>query len=602
VTRANLPGAGPGSDAPRRARADDTLGELDASLAMHDDLIARRGVEIWIGAEPTFTRADSLEPAWTSDASGDDKLARAHALALELGARLPGAAVSRVLGRQFPDETEPRFAFGVRWRDDAVRDPRAAGPAGDPGATGGARCALDADPEPPPLDPGDDRWLTVTPDPGVVEVNMAPCASARAFAHQSHQIWSAARAAGLSATRFRFNGDLADAGGGGQLSLGGPRPEHSPFVRYPHVLPALIRYVNNHPSLSYWFASECVGSASQGPRPDEGTRERWDELGTALGWLERRADRGDLPPDQLWLALGSLLVDSSGNSHRAELNVEKLWNPHIAPHGPRHGKMGLVELRAIRMPERPAMLAALAVLFRSIIARLAVSHYREPLIDWHDELHDRFALPAALSRDLRLVLGDLDEHGLGVPAQLRSELVAWRPAGITCRLGDATLTLRPALEFWPLVGDVASQERAGARIVDASTQRWEISLDGPGPDRVVVSSGGAAPRWAQLHALGDGVRAVGVRRRIYPPLIGFHPGMPASDPLVVEWAWAGRAQRVDLWAWRPGGGPYAGLPLDEADAIARRQERIAVVTRHGDVTAHGYWTERRPFTIDLRAE
>src|SRR6185295_16714725 len=99
--------------------------------------------------------------------------------------------------------------------------------------------------------------------------------------------------------------------------------------------------------------------------------------------------------------------------HRAELNIEKLWNAHIPPHGPRHGRMGVVELRAIRMPERPVMLAALAALLRSIVARLVVSHYRAPLIDWHDELHDRFALPTALSLDLRHVLGDLDEHALG---------------------------------------------------------------------------------------------------------------------------------------------------------------------------------------------
>ncbi|MEO7732280.1 MAG: transglutaminase family protein, partial [Kofleriaceae bacterium] len=544
----------------------DEVDELEASIAMHDDLLARRGVEIWIDAEPTFTRADSLDPAWTSAAEGDDKLARAHALATALGAQLPGA-VSRVIGRQFPDEDEPRFAFGVRWRDaiDEAGSPRLEVPAASaqaPAPTG----AIDARPVPQPTDTGGDHWLTVTPDPGVVEVNMAPCASARAFAQQARQIWDAARAAGLSASRFRFNGDISDAGGGGQLSLGGARPEHSPFVRYPHVLPALIRYLNNHPALSYWFANECVGSASQGPRPDEGTRERWDELGVTLGWLERRADRGDLPPEVLWQALGSLLVDSSGNAHRAELNVEKLWNPHIPPHGQRHGKMGIVELRAIRMPERPAMLTALAVLLRSIVARLIVSDYRAPLIDWHDELHDRFALPSALSRDLRLVLGDLDEHGLGVPAQLRAELEAWRPPGILGQLGDATLTLRPAIELWPLVGDVASQEHAGARIVDASTQRWEVSLDGPGPERVVISSGGPAPlapRWARLRELGDGVRAVGVRRRIYEPKLGFHPDLPANDPLIIEWAWAGRTQRIELHAWKPGGGAYAGLPLDE---------------------------------------
>lgn len=552
--------------------------ELDASLAMHDELLARRNVDIWVGAEPTFTRADSLEPAWLSAAEGDDKLVRAHALATHLADALH-ADVSRIAGRQFPDEPSPRFAFGVRW----------------PGTD--VRVAAEAPASAPPEDLGGDRWLTVTPDPGVVEVNLAPEASTLAFAHQVRAVWDAAARAGLAPVRWRFNGDLAESGGGGQLSIGGSRPETSPFVRYPHVLPALIRYVNNHPALSYWFAGECVGSASQGPRPDEGTRERWDELGVALRWLERLADRGELAAPALWEALGPLLVDAAGNAHRAELNVEKLWNPHLARHGTRHGRMGIVELRAIRMPERPAMLAAAAALFRSIVARLVVSDYRAPLVDWHDELHDRFALPTALSQDLRRVLGDLDEHGLGIPAELRRELDAWRPPGIRCQLGDATLTIRPALEFWPLVGDVASQERAGARLVDASTARVELAIDRAGPDRIAIDG-----RWVRLPAVGDGVRAVGVRRRTYQPSPGLHPGLPAIDPLVIEWAWAGRAQRIELFAWRPGGGAYPGLPADDTEAFARRQERIRVTTRAGDVEAAGHWRAAYTYTVDLRRE
>jgi uncharacterized protein (DUF2126 family) len=528
--------------------------ELDASIAMHDELIARRNVEIWVGAEPTFTRAESLDPAWLSAAEGDDKHARADAVAAALAAHYGGTAAPAE-GRQFPDEPAPRFAFAVAWPDHA---------------------------------------LTVTPDPGVVEVNMAPESSVLAFAQQARHIWAAARSAGLSPTRPRFNGDIADSGGGGQISLGGSRPAASPFLRYPHVLPALIRYLNNHPSLSYWFASECVGSASQGPRPDEGTRERFEELGVTLDWIEKLADRGELPPEHLWQALGPLLVDASGNGHRAEVNVEKLWNPYIKAHGARHGKMGIVEFRAVRMPERPTMLAALAVLFRSIVARLIVSDYRVPLVDWHEDLHDRFALPAALSQDLRRVLGDLDEHGLGVPAELRRELDAFRAPGITCRLGDASLEIRPALEFWPLVGDVASQERASSRIVDASTMRVELSSD-THLDRVAV-----AGKLVRLRALASPVHAVGVRRRVFQPLPGLHPNLPACDPLVIEWAHAGRAQRIELWAWRPNGGPYPGLPADDTDAFARRQERIVIATRDGDITTSGAWNQARPFTIDLR--
>jgi len=195
------------------------------------------------------------------------------------------------------------------------------------------------------------------------------------------------------------------------------------------------------------------------------------------------------------------------------------------------------------------------------------------------------------------VLGDLDDHGLGLPAHLRRELEAWRPHGITCRLGDATLELRPALEFWPLVGDTASQERATARVVDASTQRWELSIDGPGPERVAV-----AGKWAHLRVIGDGMRAIGVRRRIYQPSPGLHPGLPIVDPLVVEWEHAGRAQHIELWAWRPSGGAYAELPRDDRDALERRQDRIRIVTRDAGTPAAGYWRESRPFTIDLRRD
>lgn len=559
--------------------------DLDAPLEMHDEQLARRGVDVWVGAEPTFTRADSIDPAWIGAAEGDDKLARAHAIAMALADQHPGATVTRIVGRQFPGEPLPRFAYGVRWRDNVI------------GSVTGRRADIDARPEPPPADLGGDRWLSVTPDPGVVEINMAPCATTRELFTQAQQIWQAAAKAGLSPSRYRFNGDVGDSGGGGQITLGGSRPDTSPFLRYPHVLPALVRYINNHPSLSYWFASECVGSASQGPRPDEGARERWDELGVSLDWLESQADRGELAPEQLQQTLAPLLVDSAGNSHRAELNVEKLWNAHIPAHGPRHGRMGVVEFRAIRMPERPGMLVSLAALLRAIVARLVVSDYREDLIDWHDELHDRFALPAALHRDLRLVLGDLDEHGLGLPVELRRELESWRVPGITCRLGDATLTVRPALEFWPLIGDVASQEHASARWVDASTQRWEISLDGPGPDRLVVGG-----KWVHLRPVGEAVRAIGVRRRVYQPSPGLHPGLPVTDPLVIEWTWQGRSQRVELWAWKPDGGPYPGLPHDDHDALQRRQERIRVSAIDAEAQGRSFWRETRPFTIDLRRD
>jgi uncharacterized protein (DUF2126 family) len=565
---------------------------LRGELELCDDLVARRSVEIWLGGEPTFTRADSVDAAWLHAALGDDKLARAHALAAGFARRV-GGAVRRVVGRHYPDEPEPRFMWGVPWSADA---------AGAAGAAATEIAAVDAPAV--PLGLPTERWLTVTPDPGVVEVNMAPSADVVDFAGQSAAIWRAAHAAGLTAARYRWNGDATDSGGGGQLTFGGATDATSPFVRYPHLVPALVRYVNDHPALSFWFAGECVGSASQAPRPDQGVRERWSELAVALDWLDRLSDRGELGVDTVWRALAPLLVDASGNSHRAELNIEKLANPHLAAHGPRHGRMGVVELRALRMPERPIMAAAAAALYRAILARLVVDDYRGAPIDWHDDLHDRFALPAALELDLQHVLGDLDDHGLGLPAGLRAQLAAWRPPGITCRLGDATLELRRAVEFWPLLGDVASQERTTARWVDASTERWQLRLDAPDPDAAVVAVAGKRVRLQRLPGASAGTaasaRVVGVRRRVFAPAPGLHPGMPPLDPLVVEWAIGGRRQRIELWGWRPAGGAYDTLPIDATDAAARRAERVVVVTDAGGLDAPGWWPQPQPFTVDTR--
>jgi uncharacterized protein (DUF2126 family) len=569
----------------------DDRDRLGAELALHDDLVRRRGVDVWVGAEPTFTRPDSADPPWHYQAEGGDKLERARRLLAALACKLPaGATLHRVVGRHFPEEEAPRFAWGARWSRSAPGAAMPAAPIEPP--------PLDAPPAPGPPLADDEAWLTVTPDPGVVEVNMAPCPDASSFLDQACAVWDAARAAELASLRFRYNGDVTDSGGGGQITLGGPTPLASPFFRYPHLLPALVRYVNNHPSLSYWFAGDCVGSASQAPRADEGAPERWEELGLALEWLEHLADRGELAPERLWQALAPLLVDASGNSHRAELNVEKLWNPHIAG----RGKLGVVEWRAFRMPPHPGMLAAAAALLRALITRLVVAPYREPLVDHRDDLHDAWALPHFLALDLRRVLGDLDQHGVGLPPMLRAELDAWRDPGITCHLGAATLSITRAVEFWPLLGDTASQEQASARLVDASIERWQILVRGA--DRPWILVGGrrvdlAGTPHDDLDI--DGTRVIGVRRRAWVPSPGLHPGLPAQDPLVVAWGHGDEHQRVTLHAWRPLGGAYEGLPVDDGDAATRRAERVSVHTAY-DPLPRPAAAHRRSglYTIDLR--
>ncbi|MGZ3473997.1 MAG: transglutaminase family protein [Polyangiales bacterium] len=508
-------------------------GEVDPFLEAvraHDALLEGRGLSIWIGAEPTFTRADSQEPWWHFQAEGGDKQERAALLASAFAGSV-GGAVKQEQGRQYPDEAAPRFCIGVQWSE---------------------------------------RRLTVTPDPGVVEVNMAPEPTLTGFLAQARAIDAAARAAGLSARRHRFNGDVADSGGGGQITLGGKTPDESPFFRTPHLLPGLLRYFNRHPSLSYAFATECVGSASQGPRPDEGARERFEELAVALEALDRKP----ATHEALWASLAPLLVDGAGNSHRAELNIEKLWNTQFLE----RGTLGVVEFRALRMQPTPERMTAIAMLLRSIAARVTATPFAEPLIDWGSALHDLHALPTVLEDDLRDVLDDLRTHGFGIAPHVEAMLLEPRDPIVEVRLAPATLTVRKALEFWPLVGDVASQERSSARLVDASSERFEIVIRVPaGALPGTLGAHGIALPMADAGERDGTTRFVAaVRRRAFVPSPGLHPSVAAEDPLHLHWSLGDRAIDIDLHAWIPGGGVYDGLPHDDEEAERRRRERVIV--------------------------
>lgn len=551
----------------------------------HDIRVARTGVEIWIGAEPTFTQPQSQHPCWLTEAVSGEKEAHARALLLSLAPRLGGdVRLLRVPGRLYPGEDTPRFCFGALFERHA--EPRW------PAARATELDAANLSPAPSPSQ--SEAWLTVTPDPAVVEVNMAPAHDLATFAHWVERIFAAAAEVGLSPSRFRYNGDLTDSGGGGQITLGGPTPAQSPFFVKPQLLPGLIRYLNRHPALSYWFAPACCGSASQGPRADESVRERFDELPIALEYLAARGDTAT--PEELWGMLAPLLVDASGSTHRAEVNIEKLWNPWFAD----RGQLGLVEFRALRMPATPARITAIAALFRSLAARLASEPYLEPIVDWGSQLHDTFGLPWHLERDLEAVLADLAAHGFGLGPKLLAELRATAEPLATLPLGDATLELRPGVSFWPLLGDLASQEQSGARLVDSSSARLQLLVRAPqGSALGTIAAHGWNVPLQDLSGDGD-ARGIGsVIYRTFVPLLGLHPSIASSDPLVIEWARGGECLRTELYAWKPGGGPYQGLPSDDTQARRRRDARVVVTT-----TTPG---ECRPsqatgFALDLRLQ
>lgn len=686
---------------------------FEQAIRAHDDLIKRRNLALWIGAEPTFTDRFSEAPEWLCNANGPTKEARARQMLAEFLRQTPGGVVLRTLGRQYPKEERPRWSLGLYQRRDGqplwagppdpslaisaspvstvqieefwerltqrlcargwpamlftvepdpslrilfrrdglpllanpARDPRLARPSlhnqpippqglrdelaeqggfllgiGYPNLESGlsevsAPCVeLPAFAEvglflqvleiigaaarevgltqlllngfPPPVD-STVAWTTLTPDPAVVEVNLAPAPDVATFLHWNRAFFAVAEATGLAPYRLNYNGQISDSGGGGQLTLGGPTPENSPFLSYPRLLPALLTYFNRHPALSYYFTGDCAGSSSQSPRPDECTHEIFEELALALILLKRQRNP---TPELLWQSLTPFLADPVGNTHRTEINIEKLWNPYL----PGRGQLGLVEFRAFRMSPTAERQAALAALLRAIVAMLIQTDDYPALIHWGRELHDRFALPFYLRTDLWDVLDNLASAGLGLGQPLITELLdeSHHLLG-EADFGDCRLTVRRALEFWPLLGDAASQEHGHARLVDASTTRLEIRLHAR-PDAQTIAradwrltvNGYRLPLRREDDLEGE-TWLYGLRYRCFKPWIGLHPTLKAEGPiqLVLSHPHQSTALRVTLHEWRPQGGGYEGLPRDLADAAARRAERFVVEVVDIDPTA-----------------
>ncbi|QEG02126.1 hypothetical protein Mal15_62090 [Stieleria maiorica] len=427
---------------------------------------------------------------------------------------------------------------------------------------------------PPPVD-STVCWTTITPDPAVIEANMAPVAGTVDLLQHLRQLESAAKQERLAPLRLQYNGVESDSGGGGHITLGGARPSVSPFLATGHLLPGIVRYFNQHPSLSYLHATDSVGPSSQAPRVDESLNHDLSEFALALELL-RRVDSPT--PETLWSSLAPFLADPSGNSHRAEINIEKLWNPFLGG----RGCNGLVEFRAFRMAPSAETTASLAALLRAVVTMLAKHPFEEPLVSWGPELHSRFSLPYFLHRDMKEVLADLQANDQGLGTPLVERLLRDRDLILAQRtLGSAQLEIRKALEFWPLVGDVATQERGGSRLIDSSTSRVEIRLRSNDPSETLDDWKVVAGSWSvPLHQSVDEdgpVALVGLRYRTFVPLRGLHPTLGAQSPLVLTVSHPRHGHwHVSLHEWHPESEPYAGLPATVDDARRRREQRCVI--------------------------
>ena len=426
----------------------------------------------------------------------------------------------------------------------------------------------------PPPDP---RLVTVglASDPGVIEVNLAPAATWEAYAAHLAEIYAAARETGLCARKLQFNGRETGTGGGAHLLFGGPVGAASPFFALPALLPSMIRYWQRHPALSYAFSGQYMGPSSQAPRIDETSFASLYELEIACHGVEQFGSPVNLV--RFDLTFRDLLMDRTGNTHRAEISVDKLWNPFAA-----NGRLGLVELRAFETHPDAQALALTGLFVRAVLARLAAHPFRAAFVRWGAALHDTFFLPSVVWSDLAAICADLAAHGLPFDAAWLRPLWEWRfpcvgELPVEGRGGRKrrrfAVVFRQALEAWPLLGEQPSGGGT-SRGVDASMDRVEARVG----DAAALETGALLVNGlpCAFHATEDGGAAAGVRFRAFYFTSALQPHIAAHTPLLFEWV--DRKTMTVLAAarwhvWNPRGQPYAAAPADEAEARARQAER-----------------------------
>ncbi|MGV1087275.1 MAG: DUF2126 domain-containing protein [Mycobacterium sp.] len=435
----------------------------------------------------------------------------------------------------------------------------------------------------PPAD-GRLQSMSITPDPGVIEVNVAPAASFAEQCEQLQTLYEQARLSRLSTESFEFDGTHGGTGGGNHITLGGITPADSPMLRRPDLLVSLLTYWQRHPALSYLFSGRFVGTTSQAPRVDEGRAEALYELEIAFAEIARLTEAGNSKPWVTDRALRHLLTDITGNTHRAEFCIDKLYSPDGA-----RGRLGLLELRGFEMPPHYQMAMVQSLLVRSLVAWFWDQPLDAPLIRHGENLHGRYLLPHFIIHDIAMVAADLRKQGIGFDTSWLDPFTEFRfPRIGTAVFDHVEIELRGAIEPWLTLGEESTGTGA-ARYVDSSIERVQVRTIGADRQRhMITCNGHPIP---MLATDNPDIQVGGVRYRAWQPPSALHPSITVDGPLhfeLVDLASGHSRGGCTYHVSHPGGRAYDTPPVNATEAESRRGRRFE---------AHGF----TPGQVDVAA-